>query len=143
MSVSKKNSEGYQDPTAYEALTSVTRSEYKTDKHKQKSPMRVYIASPFKGDTVTNVQNALRYCRYVVECGCFPIAPHCYFPRFMDDANPIQRELALSFGLRLLRGCRELWVFGEIISEGMAAEIKAAKSLGKPIKYIADFGRNT
>ena len=60
----------------------------------------------------------------------------CYLPRFMDDDIPAERELALSFGIRLLCGCRELWVFGEIISEGMKGEIEESKRRGITIRYF-------
>lgn len=46
-------SEGYPDPTAYEALTAVERDE----KVKQYLPL-VYIASPFAGDTERNTERA-------------------------------------------------------------------------------------
>jgi len=45
----------------------------------------------------------------------------------MDDNNPAERELGLSFGIRLLYECREVWVFGDHISEGMKREILAAR----------------
>lgn len=50
MSISKFNSEGYYDPTAYEALTAVEQSE------KAKNTFRpmVYICSPYSGDVETN-----------------------------------------------------------------------------------------
>ncbi len=124
MSISRKNAEGYPDPTAYGALTAVQREERRGCR-----PPRtmIYICSPFKGDAESNVSNALRYCRFAVERGYLPIAPHCYLPRFMDDGVPAERELALSFGLRLLNGCQELWAFGDHISEGMSREIDAAR----------------
>ena len=56
----------------------------------------------------------------------------------MDDEIPAQRELALSFGIRLLHGCRELWVFGDVISEGMKREISAAKRRYIPIRYFQE-----
>ena len=40
----------------------------------------------------------------------------------------------MEMGLELLRVCDELWVFGERISEGIAGEIKRAKSLGLTVK---------
>jgi len=135
MSISKKNAEGYHDPTAYEALSSVVKAE-KTAKIR---PL-VYICSPYRGDTKTNDANALRYCRFALSRGKFPVAPHVWLPRFMNDEIPAERELALSFGLRLLGQCSEVWVFGERISEGMAAEIKAAKSQRKHIKYFIEDG---
>ena len=135
MSICKKNSEGYLDLTAYEAMTAVRREERKNSAIKPE-PSKVYICSPFRGDVETNVANALRYCRFAVERGKFPIAPHCYLPRFMNDANPVERELAISFGLRLLNDCRELWIFGSTISEGMRKEILAAKWRNIKIKQF-------
>ncbi len=113
----RRNPEHYYDPTAHEALEAVSKNEYP----------RVYICSPFRGDVAANTAKALRYCRFALKRGKFPIAPHIWLPRFMHDSNPAERELALSFGLRLLRGCRELWVFGDKISEGMRREIETAK----------------
>lgn len=131
------NSEGYPDPTAYEALTAVARLEV-TAKHYR--PL-VYIASPFAGDTEYNVSKARGYCRFAVSKGCIPIAPHLHYPQFMDDDDKDQRELGLFFALVLLGKCDELWVFAESlcgrdkISEGMATEIAKAKKRGMPIKY--------
>jgi hypothetical protein len=135
MSIGKKNREGYLDLTAYEAITAVRREARKNSVVRSEPP-KVYICSPFRGDTETNVANALRYCRYAVERGKFPIAPHCYLPRFMDDANPAERKLAISFGLRLLNDCREVWIFGSTISEGMKREILAAKWRNIKIKQF-------
>lgn len=125
------NAEGYYDPTAYEALRAVDR-EIRA-KQKPRYP-KVYICSPFRGDTQRNTANAIAYCRFAVKQGCFPIAPHIWLPRFLDDADPDERALGLSFGLRLLAGCREVWVFGGVISEGMAREIHEAKRRDLPIK---------
>jgi hypothetical protein len=53
----------------------------------------------------------------------------------MNDGSPEQRELALNFGLRLLAGCAEVWVFGGEISAGMKAEIWQAQTQNIPIVY--------
>lgn len=121
-----QNASGYQEMTAYKAITNADREARRKAGIKPEPP-KVYICSPFAGDTEANVANALRYCRFALSKGKFPIAPHCYLPRFMDDSNPAERELALSFGVRMLYECRELWVFGDRISEGMKKEILAAK----------------
>jgi len=47
----KYNSEGYPDPTAYEALTAVTKSEAPKKNYR---PL-VDLASPFAGDTERNI----------------------------------------------------------------------------------------
>ena len=114
-----KNTEGYADPTAYEALTAVAKSE------KPYKPL-VYIASPYAGDTETNVRRAQGYCRFAVTKNCIPIAPHLHYPQFMDDSDKEQRELGLFFALVLLGKCDELWIFGDRVSNGMSQEIRKA-----------------
>ena len=79
MSNEYRNSEGYPDPTAGEALSRIAANE--------KQSLRafrpiVYICSPFSGDVETNVANARRYSRYAVDKGYIPIAPHLLFPQF-------------------------------------------------------------
>ena len=126
----KYNSEGYPDPTAYEALTAVAKSEAPAKTYR---PL-VYLASPFAGDTERNTERAQGYCRFAVSKGCIPIAPHLHYPQFMDDDDREQRELGMFFALVLLDKCDELWVFGKP-SEGMSREIAKAKKRGIPIKY--------
>ena len=128
------NSSGCRDPVAFEAIGRVIRQE--RNKKKKTTLPKVYICSPFRGDTKTNTANAIKYCRFALKCGKFPIATHIWFPLFMDDDNPDERQLALKIGLWLLRQCGEVWVFGDRISEGMAAEIKTAKKQDKQIKYF-------
>lgn len=126
------NKEGYPDPTAYEALTAVAKSEASARPYR---PL-VYVASPFAGDTESNIVRAQGFCRFAVSKGCIPIAPHLHYPQFLDDGDKEQRELGLFFALVLLGKCDELWVFGDRISAGMAAEIAKAKKRGMPVKYF-------
>ena len=125
-----KNAEGYADPTAYEALTAVAKSE------KSYKPL-VYIASPYAGDIETNVRRAQGYCRFAVTKNCIPIAPHLHYPQFMDDSDEEQRELGLFFALVLLGKCDELWIFGDRVSNGMSQEIKKAEKRGIPIRRFS------
>lgn len=125
-----KNAEGYADPTAYEAMTAVAKSE------KPYKPL-VYIASPYAGDTETNVRRAQGYCRFAVTKNCIPIAPHLHYPQFMDDSDKEQRELGLFFALVLLGKCDELWIFGDRVSNGMSQEIKKAEKRGIPIRRFS------
>jgi hypothetical protein len=123
------------DITAYAAIK---RAECKlsVERRDNREYERVYICSPYRGDVDTNIANALRYCRFALEQKRFPIAPHLYLPRFMDDDNPAERSLALSFGIRLLNGCSEIWVFGDRISKGMEGEIEEAKRKKINIRYF-------
>ena len=62
MGVSRYNSEGYYDPTAYEALTKIVQEE----KAARYRPL-VYICSPYSGDTEGNTEKARRYSRFAAE----------------------------------------------------------------------------
>jgi len=129
----RKNSEGYPDPTAYEALTAVAKTEKAANGYK---PL-VYIASPFAGDTENNVKKARDYCRFAVTQNCIPIAPHLHYPQFMDDSDRDEHEQGLFFALVLLGKCDELWVFGDRVSSGMSREIAKAEKRGIPVKCFS------
>ena len=129
MAISKYNAEGYYDPTTHAALTSIEIEE----KNKRFRPL-VYICSPYSGDAEINVANARRYCRFAVDSGYLPQAPHLFFPQFMDDADETERDLALFMNIVILTKCSELWVFGEKISPGMAMEIRKAEVRRMPIR---------
>ena len=134
----KFNSSGYRDMTAFKAIGNADR-----EKRKFSKMQKVYVCSPLRGDVEKNTANAIRYCRFALKRNRFPIAPHIWFPRFLNDDIPAERELAIKMGLWLLTQCGEVWVFGSRISEGMAAEINAAKKQGKKIKYIKVEGGKT
>lgn len=84
---------------------------------------KVYICSPLRGDIIGNIERAKAYCKQAKDDGYLPIAPHIYFTQFMDDTIPDDRTLAMAMGIELLDMCDELWIFGNVISEGMRAEI--------------------
>lgn len=98
----------------------------------------VYIASPYRGDVDHNTSKAKEYCRFAVSQGAIPLAPHIYFTQFLDDNIPEERELGLRMGLEIMEQCEEIWVMGDRISEGMAAEIEAAKRLRMRIQYYTE-----
>lgn len=132
MSINKFNSEGYYDPTAYEAMTAVEKEE----KALRAFRPIVYICSPYAGDVPTNVENARQYSRFAVDKGYIPVAPHLLFPQFLNDNNPNERKLGLFFGNVLMSKCSEVWVFGENISEGMTAEINRAERKNYCLRYF-------
>ena len=96
----------------------------------------VYIASPYSGDLERNAEFAREACRYCIEQGYTPIAPHLYIPQILDDCEPEQRELGLELGKKLLTVCGELWLCGDRISDGMYAEMLEAMSLKIPHRRI-------
>ena len=135
MSNDYRNSEGYADPTAGEALSRIASNE--------KQSLRafrpiVYICSPYSGDVEANVAAARRYSRFAVDKGFIPIAPHLLYPQFLNDDDEQERELGLFFGNALMSKCAEVWVFGSRISAGMEAEIKRAKWKDYRLRYFTE-----
>lgn len=107
----------------------------------------VYICSPLRGDYEANAENARTYCRVVMRYGpadVIPLAPHIYFPQFLDDTDDEERRIGMAAGIALLDRCEELWAFGlDNPSEGMSAEIEHAKERGIPVRdgfeVLADY----
>ncbi len=130
--VDKKNSEGYPDPTAYEALTNIKKED------KVFRPL-VYICSPYAGDVERNTERAKIYSRFaVIEKDAIAFAPHLLFPMYLNDDDPAERELALFMDIVFLGKCNELWVFGENITKGMQMEIDKAKKRRMTIRYFTE-----
>ncbi len=124
-----KNAEGYYDPVPAMAIAGMEKKE------KKFRPI-VYVCSPFAGDMDGNMRKARRYCRFAVDQGAIPIAPHLLFPQFMKEET--ERGLAMQMNLVLLAHCRELWVFGSTVSEGMAAEIARARQKKITVRYFTE-----
>ncbi len=134
MTISKYNSEGYLDLTAHDAMEAVEQ---------QKRDLRarrpiVFICSPYAGDIPANTEAARRYSRFAVDAGRLPIAPHLLFPQFMDDTDPVERELELVFGNVMMSKCSEVWVFGSRVSPGMQTIIKRAKWKNCRLRYFTE-----
>ena len=134
MTASKYNSEGYYDPTTYEALSRIEREE----RFARYRPL-VYICSPYSHGCInTNIENARKYSRFAVDRHYLPITPHIYFTQFMDDTVFEERETAIFMNLVLMSKCVELWVFGDTISAGMKAEIERAERKHMKIRYFTE-----
>lgn len=129
MGVSRFNSEGYPDPVPQEALAHI-------DKEARRGKPLVYVASPYAGDTARNTENAIRYSRFAVDSGAIPLAPHLLLPRYMSEET--EREEAMFMNMVFLGRCEQLWVFGDRITEGMAAEIAGAQKRRIPIRYFTE-----
>ena len=108
---------------------------------------KVFICSPFHpvGETAEqrdrdlkrNIALAEQACRYAVNKGYVPYAPHLYFPCFLSESDPDEREMGILMGLSWLARCDELWFTGVRISKGMSREITQAREWGIPVKgYI-------
>lgn len=101
----------------------------------------VYISSPYRGDVERNTGNARRFSRLAVDMGYIPYAPHLLHPQYMNDSDEKEREKGLYMGLVMIDKCKELWVFGDTITEGMRGEIERAKMRRKTIRYFSCEGK--
>ena len=75
MGINKYNSEGYYDPTVYEALSNIEKEEKAA--RRVYRPL-VYICSPYAGDVERNVNMARTYSRFAVRNTCIPIPLTCF-----------------------------------------------------------------
>lgn len=131
MTISKTNHEGYDDPTAYQALTKIEREERLAGYEKI-----VFICSPYAGDIVANTIKAREYAAFAIRQGMVPIAPHLLYPQVLHEADPLEREIGLHCGLASLQHCDELWAFGGQTSEGMKKEIAIARERQIPLRFF-------
>ena len=98
----------------------------------------VYICSPYRGDVEENTERARKFCRFALDAGQIPLAPHLLFPQFMEESK--ERDLALFMDIILMGKCQEVWVLGEKITEGMSVEIEKATQRRQTIRYFnSDF----
>jgi len=93
----------------------------------------IFVASPLKGNYCKNIKAAKKYCQYVCEQGHIPYAPHLLFPQFLPEKKGKNRNIGMKMGLEMLKICDELWLFGDLLSEGMMIEFRVAKERSMPI----------
>ena len=133
-----RNDEHYVDPT-FEAAYVNIKKETARNNGELYMPW-VYIASPLRGDMERNIENAKRYSRFAISKNAVPMCPHIYFTQFLDDNTEVERRIGLILGLQMLKRCKEVWVFGDTISEGRANEIRIAEKRKIPVRYFTDKG---
>ena len=115
-----------------------------------KDQKHVYICSPLRpvstdpilraNELIDNLKLAKDACTFAALRGCEPIAPHLYYPQFLDDNDPTERALGMELGLKALRICDELWIISPRISSGMSAAIKEAQKCGIPVLVFTAAG---
>ena len=141
-----RNKEGYADPTAGMAVGQAMR-EYRANQkmiwrkqYEMKNQSKVYVVSKYARDIDKNVADAIKACRFLIDKKKQPIASHLMYPAILGigDTDMESRTLGLMYGLSLLAMCDEVYVFETEsgLSEGMEQEIREAKKLGKPIKFV-------
>jgi len=95
----------------------------------------IFIAHPINGDIAGNMEKVLKICKEIHDENTIPVAPYLVSLRYLNDADPKERELGISANLETFRRgyIDELWIFGDHISAGMREEINLALSLNIPV----------
>lgn len=109
----------------------------KFDKADKYYPL-VYVCSPFRGNVDENIINARKYSRFTFDEKNIPITPHLLYPQFINDNDLFERNIAIhKINYVLIGLCKEMWVFGDVITEGMEREILIAKKRKMRIRYFS------
>ena len=109
----------------------------KFDKANKYYPL-VYVCSPFRGNIDENIINARKYSRFAFDKKNIPITPHLLYPQFINDNDLFERNIAIhKINYVLIGLCKEMWVFGDVITEGMEREILIAKKRKMRIRYFS------
>ena len=109
----------------------------KFDKADKYYPL-VYVCSPFRGTIDENIINARKYSRFTFDEKNIPITPHLLYPQFINDNDLFERNIAIhKINYVLIGLCKEMWVFGDVITEGMEREILIAKKRKMRIRYFS------
>ena len=95
---------------------------------------KAYVCSPLSADNREQLHANIRTARAYMflanrDLGYAARAPHAYLPLLLNDSVPVERALAIDFGLRLLEQSEILLVCGSRISCGMEGEIRHAAKL--------------
>ncbi|MBC7174050.1 MAG: hypothetical protein H5U40_16530, partial [Polyangiaceae bacterium] len=97
---------------------------------------RVYVCHPFAADPAGNIERVRGISQFLIDDGALPIAPHLYVPQLVDEVT--DREQVLALCLELLATCDEVRVFGDLVTEGMERELREAKRLGIPARFVRE-----
>lgn len=97
----------------------------------------VYIAHPISGDIKGNLEKIRQIVRQinVERPDVVPFAPYWLDCHALDDNNLDERRRGIANDKEYFRRrvMDEVWVFGDRLSNGMAAEIDLASEFGIPV----------
>lgn len=88
-----------------------------------------YIIAAWCGESTTDTEYAVRYCRMAYEAGFSPIYPILYLPLFLNDAVPEEHKSGIDMGRDMLRRSHVLVVCGGEVDEDVKNDIAGAKRL--------------
>ena len=119
--------------------------------HNPEQARKIFVSSPYRAKTKEkmdeNIAIAKKVCHIIIKNGNLPVAPHLYFPSFLQDDDESERNLGMKYSLHLLDQCDEIIVIipgteegrtpYERLTEGMMTEVDHAVERGMKPKYIS------
>lgn len=97
----------------------------------------VYIAHPISGDIDGNLKKIIAIIREIniTQKDVVPFAPYWVDCHALNDDIPAERQRGIDNVMELFsrKYIDELWLYGDRISNGMAAEINVCESLDIPV----------
>lgn len=109
MSINKYNSEGYNDPTTYEALTNIDKQDKAAKKAahfclSEKYRPLVYICSPYSGTITKNVKRTRKFCHFSLDIGRYHLL-HIFYIHSLWTMKTRKRDIS-----QLILSIMFLWV---------------------------------
>jgi len=87
----------------------------------------------FTAQSCKNFHQRMLISKFVFDNDAVPLNPFNLFGYYLYEL--VDRNKVRNGNNNIMKRCDELWVFGEI-ADGVLAEIKMFKTLGKPIRYF-------
>lgn len=97
----------------------------------------IILESPYAGDIEKNVEYARKCMRHaILKHNEAPMASHLLYTQFLDDSNPIEREIGINAGLAFKSVINKTVVYTDLgISKGMQYGIDDAIKNGREVEY--------
>lgn len=132
---------GAEVPEGYGFLCPICRAKSEEPSIKRRTNGLIYVCSPYRAksrrERQRNIEYAEQLTRAAVFSGGTPVTPHLYMTKALDDRDPLEKEIGMAAGRRLLLHCDEIWIGPKYgISEGMRAEIELATESGILVKIV-------
>ena len=85
----------------------------------------VIVESPYAGDIEANLAYAREACANCLTRGEIPYASHLFFPQFLDDLQPVEREIGMTAGYAFWRNASKIVFY---LDRGMSNGMRRAKT---------------
>lgn len=95
----------------------------------------VFIAHPISGDVESNIKKVLAICKELHESNeVLPIFPSLIWRQYLPDNEATKHRAGLVNNEYFRRGMvDEVWLYGDVLSDGMKKEILLAQSYNIPV----------